>query len=72
VLYCTRAGEHFVRKNSAVYMLKGAKEIVICNCCSQVFKLSRLFFDELCVAETTAGAGMSCAFGRAIEICVFL
>ncbi len=23
VLYCTRAGEHFVRKNSAVYMLKG-------------------------------------------------
>jgi hypothetical protein len=24
ILYCTRAGEHFVRKNSAVYMLKGA------------------------------------------------
>jgi predicted HTH transcriptional regulator len=23
VLYCTRAGEHFVRRNSAVYMLKG-------------------------------------------------
>jgi hypothetical protein len=22
-LYCTRAGEHFIRKNSAVYMLKG-------------------------------------------------
>ena len=22
-LYCTRSGEHFIRKNSAVYMLKG-------------------------------------------------
>jgi hypothetical protein len=38
VLYCTRAGEHFVRRNSAVYMLKGPS---LMNFVSQKLLLSK-------------------------------